>query len=110
MPVDPLNSRGMPATHGRVAGSRPSPQKETSVDGQQDEAGHSSGDSVALSDASRALVSGAGNADAVPQGTLSPARMREVLRRLADGFYDSSDVRAEVARRARPDIGLSRPE
>lgn len=55
-------------------------------------------------------VSGDSEAGAVPQGTLSSERMHTVLRRLADGFYDGADVRTEIARRVRPDIGNSTPE
>jgi hypothetical protein len=43
----------------------------------------------------------------VPQGTLSPERMDEVLRRLADGTYDSTEVRDVIARRIQKDLGLS---
>jgi hypothetical protein len=46
----------------------------------------------------------------VPQGTLSPERMHTVLRRLAEGFYDGAEVRAEVARRVAADFSNSRPE
>jgi hypothetical protein len=42
----------------------------------------------------------------VPQGTLPPERMREVLRRMADNAYDSPETRDVIARRVRGDLGL----
>jgi hypothetical protein len=46
-------------------------------------------------------------AERVPQGTLAPERMDEVLRRLADGTYDSTEVQDVIARRIQKDLGLS---
>jgi hypothetical protein len=43
----------------------------------------------------------------VPQGTLSRERMDEVLRRLADGTYDSAEARGVIARRIQKDLGPS---
>jgi hypothetical protein len=40
----------------------------------------------------------------IPQGELPADRMRTILRRLADGFYDRPEVRDELARRVRPDL------
>jgi hypothetical protein len=110
MPVDPLNTHG-PAAGGRpkVDANRPARQTELTPEQRQGETAPSSGDSVEVSAASRELVDQA-EGSRVPAGTLEPARMQEVLRRLAEGFYDSAEVRADVARRARQDIGLSRPE
>jgi hypothetical protein len=45
--------------------------------------------------------------EGVPQGTLSPERMRQVLRRLADGTYLSPQTQDVVARRIQKDLGLS---
>ena len=42
----------------------------------------------------------------VPQGTLPPERMREVLRRLADNAYDSAEAQDVIARRALRDLRL----
>ena len=42
----------------------------------------------------------------VPQGTLPPERMREVLRRLADDAYDRPEARDVIARRVQRDLGL----
>lgn len=111
MSVDPLNSRGLSsADAGRIAGSQSARRNEPPVEGPQDELAHSSGDSVELSAASRTLVDRADGAGDVPQGTVSSTRMQEVLRRLTDGYYDGAAVRAEVARRVQPDLGLSTPE
>jgi hypothetical protein len=46
------------------------------------------------------------NSERVPQGTLPPERMRELLRRLADNVYDSPEGRDVIARRVRRDLGL----
>jgi hypothetical protein len=47
-------------------------------------------------------------ADRVPQGTMSPERMREVLRRLDQDHYSSADVQNQVALAVLRDLGLSR--
>ena len=44
----------------------------------------------------------------VPQGTLPPERMREVLRRLAEHAYDSVEARDVIARRVEGDLRLPR--
>lgn len=110
MSVDPLNSRGLSADSARLAGSRSARRLEPAAEEHQGETAHTSGDSVELSAASRTLTDGVDDAGAVPQGTISSARMREVLGRLTDGYYDGAEVRAEVARRAQHDLGLSTPE
>jgi hypothetical protein len=53
----------------------------------------------------RSLQDGS-NTERVPQGTLPPERMREVLRRLADNAYDSPEAQDVIARRAQRDLGL----
>jgi hypothetical protein len=50
------------------------------------------------------------NTERVPQGTLPPERMREVLRRLADNAYDSPEAQDVIARRVQRDLGLSARE
>jgi hypothetical protein len=92
MSVDPLKSRALPP----AVGGEQARRHEASVEDRQSEVPPACGDSVELS-------------AAAPQGTLSAERMQTVLRRLADGFYDGTDVRTEVARRLRPDIGNSTP-
>jgi hypothetical protein len=69
-----------------------------------------SADQVQLSAASRTLVQRADEADRVPEGTIAPERMRDVLRRLESGHYDSDEVRATIALRARQDLGLPNAE
>lgn len=111
MSVDPLNPRGVPSTDaGKVAGSHSARRQDPPVEQPQGETTRAPGDSVELSAASRTLVERADEAARVPEGTVSPTRLHEVLRRLTDGFYDGADVRTEVARRAQHDLGLSRPE
>jgi hypothetical protein len=43
----------------------------------------------------------------VPQGTLPPERLREVLRRLAANAYDSLEAQDVIARRVERDLRLS---
>ena len=45
------------------------------------------------------------NTERVPQGTLPPERMQEVLRRLTDNVYDRPEVRDAIARRVQRDLG-----
>jgi hypothetical protein len=61
------------------------------------------------SDAIR-LVDQGDKADRVPEGTISPERMREVLRRLDQDQYNSPDVQDKVAHAVLRDLGLSRTE
>ncbi len=111
MSLDPLKSRALVSSDpSRVAGSQQSRRQEVPGEELQSDAPQASSDSVELSAASRGLIGRADEADSVPQGTLSPERMHAVLRRLADGFYDGADVRAQVARRAAPDFGNSKAE
>jgi hypothetical protein len=49
-------------------------------------------------------------ADRVPEGTVSPERMREVLRRLDQDHYSSTEVQDKVAHAVLQDLGLSRTE
>ena len=55
-------------------------------------------------------VERADEADRVPVGTISPERMREVLRRLDQDQYDSAEVQNKVAHAVLRDLGLSRTE
>jgi hypothetical protein len=64
---------------------------------------------VELSMALRTLPDESGT-ERVPQGTLPPERMREVLRRLAENVYDSAEAQDVVARRVRKDLRLSTRE
>jgi hypothetical protein len=108
MSVDPLQSRAVPSAEpSRIAASEQVRRQEAVAEKPLSEAPPVSGDSVELSAASRGLVDQANEAGAVPQGTVSSERMQTVLRRLADGFYDGTDVRTEVARRAGLDLDNS---
>jgi hypothetical protein len=59
-------------------------------------------DALEISDSTRQL---AGRSERPPLGELPAARLRDILDRLADGFYDQPGVRAEVARRLSRDGG-----
>jgi hypothetical protein len=50
------------------------------------------------------LKSNALPANRVPEGTVSPERMREVLRRLAQDHYSSAEVQDKVAHAVRQDL------
>jgi hypothetical protein len=52
----------------------------------------------------------ADEADRVPEGTVSPERMREVLRRLNWDHYGCTEVQDKVAHAVLRDLGLSRTE
>jgi hypothetical protein len=67
-------------------------------------------DRVQLSAASRSVVDRTDDADRVPEGTVSPERMREVLRRLDQGHYSSTEVQDKVTHAVLQDLGLSRME
>ena len=64
---------------------------------------------VELSMALRILPDESGT-ERVPQGTLPPGRMHEVLRRLADNAYDSVEAQDVVARRVLKDLRHSTRE
>ena len=51
-----------------------------------------------------------GETDRVPEGTVSPERMREVLRRLNRDHYSNTEVRDKVANAVLQDLRLSRTE
>jgi hypothetical protein len=65
-------------------------------------------DRVHLSAAPQSLVEGIEEANRVPEGTVCPERMREVLRRLAEDHYSSPEVQDKVANAVLQDLGLSR--
>jgi hypothetical protein len=108
MSVDPAKSNAAPPSDvGCLAASRSGrhPDPETHAD-----AGAEPADSVELSGASPSLVERSDEAERVPVGTLSPERMRDVLRRLADNVHDSTEARDVIARRVQKDLGLSTTE
>jgi hypothetical protein len=65
-------------------------------------------DRVHLSAASHRLVEGTEEANRVPEGTVSPERMREVLQRLAQDHYSSAEVQDKVMHAVLQDLGLPR--
>jgi hypothetical protein len=67
-------------------------------------------DRVLRSVASPSLVDGTDEANRVPEGAVSPERMRAVLRRLQQDYYSSAEVRDKVAHAVRQDLGFSRTE
>ncbi|HYC33608.1 MAG TPA: hypothetical protein VEB59_15065 [Gemmatimonadales bacterium] len=102
MALDPLKSGHLPpADAGRIASSQAS-KRDIAPARADDERQAASSDSVELSAASRGLSDGT---EAVPSGTISAERLREVARRLAQDHYDTSEVRDTVARRALRDLG-----
>ena len=84
MSVDPLKSNALPHADSGVSGR--------------------------ASAASRSLVDRTDEANRVPEGTVSPERMRAVLRRLQQDYYSNAEVQDKVAHALRQDLGLSRAE
>jgi hypothetical protein len=111
MSVDPLKSNAMsqadPGRRGSSAARRSDASSTT--ENQPDQPG-AAGDRVQLSAASKSLVERTDDADRVPEGTMTPERMSEVLRRLQTDHYNSAEVRDKVAHEVRKDLGLSRTE
>lgn len=112
MSVDPLKSQPAPPSD---AGRSDSAQAAQRAAARGDAAAAESsapvaGDSVELSAASRKLIEQAGPAGEVPHGTVSADRMREVLGRLASGFYDRPEVQAQTARGLAKDLGTKPTE
>jgi hypothetical protein len=58
----------------------------------------------------RSLVDWTDESNRVPEGAVSPERMRAVLRRLQQGYYSNAEVQDKVAHAVRRDLGLSRTE
>jgi hypothetical protein len=111
MSVDPLKSHHpSQADAARLAASSSARRSEPAAEESSAERPATGGDSIELSAASRLLVGQSDEAGRVPEGTLSPERMREVLRRLESGFYQRDDVRDAVARGVRRDLGPSPTE
>lgn len=64
-------------------------------------------DRVHLPAASHSRVDGQ-EGNRVPGGTVSTERMREVLRRLDQGYYSGAEIQDKVALAVLTDLGLSR--
>jgi hypothetical protein len=67
-------------------------------------------DRVHPSATSHSTVDGTEEANCVPKGTVSPERMREVLRRLAQDHYSGAEIQDKVAHAVLQDLGLSGTE
>jgi hypothetical protein len=110
MSVDPLKSNALPHPDaGRCgptsAARRPDGHPTVEISSEQPAA-----DRVHRSAAWRSLVDRRDEVDCIPEGTVSPKRMREVLRRLEQDYYNGAEVQDKVARGIRQDLGLSRVE
>jgi hypothetical protein len=104
MSVDPLKPHRPSQTDvSRLGTAR---RSEPGVEETSPERPALSGDSVELSAASRTLVDASDETGRAPQGTLSHERMREVLRRLQNDFYQRDEVHDTIARGVRRDLGL----
>ena len=72
--------------------------------------GAGAGDSSITSEDSMSvdpLKSNALPLDRVPEGTVSPERMREVLRRLDQDYYSGAEIQDKVAHAVLQELGLS---
>jgi hypothetical protein len=111
MSVDPLKSHSLPqADAGRLGASASARRSDAAAGDTPSDPVAAAADRVQLSAASRTLVEQADEASRVPQGTLAPERLRELLHRLSGEFYHSADVRDAIAAGVRRDLGLSTTE
>jgi hypothetical protein len=100
MSIDPTKSHGTAP----VGGNRidPSAGKQSTRQSGEVHAGGPratrDGDQDEVRLSQEAQASGALSGQPSPSG-LSPARLREVMQRLTSGFYDTAQVRDQVARR-----------
>ena len=108
MPDEPLKSPAVPPSDADTRAPSPSArQPDTPAPGEGNvELEDVLRDKVELPMTLRSLPDGS-DTGRVPQGTLPPERMREVLRRLADNTYDSPEAQDIIARRVRRDLGPS---
>jgi len=97
-PVQEVGPRQTPVLRESHAASVPAPERPSSDGSRSPEA-----DRVELSDAARALAQPASAAGTGSQ--IGPERLRAVLARLAEGHYDSAEVREAIARRLGADLG-----
>ncbi|HXE56695.1 MAG TPA: hypothetical protein VNK43_01730 [Gemmatimonadales bacterium] len=111
MSVDPINPQAVPPNAPKPQGAaRPPARAVDRPDAPASAAPGAAHDAVELSETARALagrVSGADPADGAGSAERLPsARLREILDRLASGFYDTPEVREAIARRLGPDLEL----
>jgi hypothetical protein len=103
MSVDPLKARAVSAAQAdKIAGGARRAEPAAGRHGETQPL--PSGDSVELSSASLGMVEQAESGREIPRGELPADRIHAILRRLADGFYDRTEVRDELAGRVRRDL------
>lgn len=110
MAIDPLKTGSpSPDTGATRARSLEEVRRAPAAGADRDaSAAGTSADSLALSPEARALV-GAGPVGAT-DSSLAPERLRELIDRIASGFYDTAAVRDVVAQRVASDLGLAARE
>lgn len=110
MTIEPTGSAGnLPLDPARIKQSRPAgvdPVSRPAAEaGREPERGS---DSVEVSPEARALADRGPVRDA--EGTLEPARLREVIDRIASGFHDRPEVLDQIAQRILKDPDFSPTE
>ena len=98
MTVDPVNRGQVPSPGPSHAGKSESGRSTRSGSNVTPETSEPAADRVELSSVAQELRQLAA-ADRPETNTLSPDRMKEILQRITDGFYDRPEVIDEVARR-----------
>jgi hypothetical protein len=103
MTVDPVNRGHVPSSGPDRAAKSAAGKKAQSAQSSSSNASDTVSDKVELSSAAQELRELAA-ANRPESNTLSPERMKEILGRIADGFYDKPEVIDEVARRVETDL------
>jgi hypothetical protein len=103
MTVDPVNRGQVPSPGPSHAGKSESRQRARPDGHVKPETAETAADRVELSPAAKELRELAA-ANRPEANTISPERMKQVLQRIADGFYDRPEVIDEVARRLDTDL------
>ena len=105
MAIDPLKSHNLGLPDAARAGQAGTPAGRGEVAPAGDSDAPAQRDSVELSSESRQLgESAAAGAPALPSGSLTAERLREVAARIEAGFYDAPAVRDRVAERLASDL------
>jgi hypothetical protein len=100
-PTGPGGTSGGPKQTGRIA---PAERAET-LKKRPARGPKPPGDNIEISGAARQL-SGATRAGKSTAQELPPERMREILDRIASGFYEDADVRRELLGQIAAELGL----
>ncbi len=103
MTVDPVNRGHVPSSGPDRAAKSAKGQKAQSAQSSPTNTGEAGSDKVELSSAAQQLRELAAT-NRLQSNTLSPERMKQILGRIADGFYDSPEVIDELARRVETDL------